>query len=133
MVDREIKECKNHGMTEFAFRKDGQRKRWRCLKCIRDQVQKRRVNRKVLLLEERGFTCMDCGYTGPPFVFDFDHRDPKEKTFGIASRGSGGIGKLREEANKCDLVCSNCHRIRTHKQTCLGCVYCASASIKAAV
>ncbi len=67
---------------------------------------------------------MDCGFTGAPFYFDFDHRVPAEKSFGLA-RFKGGYEMSLAEAKKCDLVCANCHRMRTHKQRCIGCVYCS--------
>ena len=61
---------------------------------------------------------MDCGFTYPPYVMDFDHIDG-EKAFNIGMavcrRGSAA---LLAEAAKCEIVCSNCHRARTwHRQS----------------
>ena len=42
MKEREIRNCQLHGETEFAKRKDGNRIRWKCLKCETEAVQKRR-------------------------------------------------------------------------------------------
>ena len=57
--------------------------------------------------------CMDCGGTFPLVCMDFDHRDPSTKLFNVAQ----GIRKSKEailaEIAKCDLVCANCHRIRS--------------------
>lgn len=61
--------------------------------------------------------CMDCGVKYPPYVMDFDHRDPKDKVESISVLVlQRNISKARvlEEIAKCDLVCSNCHRERTH-------------------
>lgn len=60
--------------------------------------------------------CMDCGQRYPHYVMDFDHRDPTEKLFSVG-RGRG-LKALLAEIAKCDLVCANCHRVRTwqHKQ-----------------
>lgn len=58
--------------------------------------------------------CMDCGGTFAPYVMDFDHRDGNDKVKGIStfiSRGSWT--RIEAEIAKCDLVCANCHRIRT--------------------
>jgi hypothetical protein len=59
---------------------------------------------------------MDCGNTFPPYVMDFDHRDPSTKTFGV----SQGMDRSREDVMReialCDLVCANCHRIRTFRR-----------------
>ena len=70
---------------------------------------------KHQLVVAKGGKCLDCGGIFPDCCMDFDHRDPNEKSFGI---GEGvaqhkSLEKLMIEADKCDLVCSNCHRIRT--------------------
>jgi hypothetical protein len=59
--------------------------------------------------------CMDCGGRFPPECMDFDHRPDEVKLFTICDRGISAFGwpKLMAEMAKCDLVCSNCHRIRT--------------------
>lgn len=82
---------------------------------------RQRVKRK--LVDHFGGSCKDCGLTGPPFLFDFDHRDPAEKSFGIGGK-TKSFSILLSEAEKCDLVCATCHRWRTHRQRCSGCEYC---------
>ena len=59
--------------------------------------------------------CMDCGGKFPSYVLDLDHRDPNEKEF-TPSRlyKNGSWDKMILEIRKCDVVCANCHRIRTH-------------------
>lgn len=57
--------------------------------------------------------CMDCGNEFPPYVMDFDHRDPSTKSCTLASMHRAPIEAIKIEAAKCDVVCSNCHRIRT--------------------
>ena len=57
--------------------------------------------------------CMDCGNIFPPYCMDFHHRDPKAKRAEMAKLVRYNNTALLEEAAKCDLVCSNCHRIRT--------------------
>jgi hypothetical protein len=59
--------------------------------------------------------CMDCGDSFPTECMDFDHRPDEQKSFSISS---GIMYKYNREAilkevAKCDLVCANCHRIRT--------------------
>jgi len=56
---------------------------------------------------------MDCGKIYPPYVMDFDHRDPSEKVLNLSKVYAFGKEKLLAEVKKCDIVCSNCHRIRT--------------------
>ena len=60
--------------------------------------------------------CKDCGNYYPYYVMDFDHRDAKNKDFCVASKRNWGRKKLFREIAKCDVVCSNCHRERTHKR-----------------
>jgi hypothetical protein len=59
--------------------------------------------------------CMDCKIQYPYYVMDFDHR-PGEIKIACVGRIEKfkTIDKLTQEITKCDLVCSNCHRIRTH-------------------
>jgi hypothetical protein len=63
---------------------------------------------------------MDCNLkvTRDNYIcFDFDHRDPIQKSFAVSSK-SRDVAKATLEAEfaKCDLVCANCHRLRTHLQ-----------------
>ena len=62
--------------------------------------------RKVL------FGCVDCGYNKHPEALQFDHRPGVVKT-GNISQWSGSIDSLIAEMDKCDVVCANCHAIRT--------------------
>lgn len=61
-------------------------------------------------------TCMDCKLPQPWWRLDFDHREETNKLTDISTavRERCGIKKLQTEMDKCDLVCSNCHRDRTH-------------------
>lgn len=65
---------------------------------------------------KEGRPCMDCGNVFPPCVMDFDHRDPTQKVGGISTmtRCTRSMAAILQEIEKCDLVCANCHRIRTH-------------------
>lgn len=60
--------------------------------------------------------CQDCGNSYPSYVMDFDHRVPSEKTAEIGKVISNGSWPaLYAEIDKCDIICANCHRIRTHR------------------
>ena len=69
----------------------------------------------ALIEGHRARPCMDCGIRFPSACMDFDHVRDK-KSFTIADLKNSGISmeRMREEIAKCDVVCSNCHRIRTH-------------------
>jgi hypothetical protein len=61
--------------------------------------------------------CCDCGKCFASCAMDFDHRDRTEKRNGISRilNTAYSVAVLKVELNKCDLVCANCHRDRTHK------------------
>ncbi|ANA86867.1 HNH endonuclease [Gordonia phage Bachita] len=88
-------------------------------------VSEWRRRTKAKLVAHHGGQCVDCGYVGPPFMYDFDHRDPTEKLFAIGSGASISYDRQLAESEKCDLVCASCHRMRTHLQRCLICEYCS--------
>jgi hypothetical protein len=61
--------------------------------------------------------CMDCGGRFPPCAMEFDHRDPSTKVQGVTRMiGRAGIERILAEVDKCDIVCTNCHRLRTFER-----------------
>jgi len=69
-------------------------------------------NRKSLKELKESKPCMDCGNYFPYYVMDFDHQ--RDKRFQIANMLSFSWSLIEKEIEKCELVCANCHRIRTH-------------------
>ena len=59
--------------------------------------------------------CMDCGGRFPPECMDFDHVRG-EKRDGVARMFDYSPALLEAEIAKCELVCANCHRIRTKRR-----------------
>jgi hypothetical protein len=99
--------CAVHGQTTFCL--DG-RGSWRCLRCRSNAVARRRRKVKDLLVAEAGGACALCGYRRCARALHFHHLDPRTKRFGLAQGGwSRSIRALRAEAQKCVLLCSNCH------------------------
>ncbi len=68
-----------------------------------------------MLRELRRVPCADCGGRFEPHQIDFDHRDPSTKSFNLMTGRAMLMSqrKLLDEVAKCDVVCVNCHRIRT--------------------
>jgi hypothetical protein len=64
---------------------------------------------------KQGTPCADCGKRYPSYVMDFDHLDGRDKD-GLVSFfcNTGRIAAAKREIKKCEVVCSNCHRKRTH-------------------
>lgn len=84
-------------------------------------AKKFNAHRRSFMDAIKDLPCQDCGGRFPPVCMDFDHRDPDLKSFAIsqgyvAKNDPEGLRTLMLEVSKCDLVCSNCHRIRTQKQ-----------------
>jgi hypothetical protein len=102
-----LRECRQHGRTEFVLRGQGD---YRCKRCRSEAVQRRRRKVKRMLVEEAGGQCVICGYDRHPAALHFHHLDPAEKSFGLSLRGiTRSMDTLRAEARKCVLLCSNCH------------------------
>jgi hypothetical protein len=72
--------------------------------------------RRDLLNKLKDRPCADCGFRYPYYVMDFDHRADEIKRFTISENPNGKHADFLAEAAKCDVVCSNCHRERTHKR-----------------
>jgi hypothetical protein len=63
--------------------------------------------------------CADCGYNAHPRALDFDHTGTDK---------AGDVGRMMHsrmawplilaEIAKCEVVCANCHRIRTYEREC---------------
>lgn len=60
--------------------------------------------------------CKDCGVSYPPYVMDFDHVRGEKKFNLCSGPRRRGVKQVMEEVAKCDVVCANCHRERTHKR-----------------
>lgn len=74
-------------------------------------VAKRRRRLKEMVVEYKGGKCIICGYKRYIGAFDLHHSDDSKKNFGLSMRGlTRSWKKIKEEANKCILVCANCHR-----------------------
>lgn len=74
-------------------------------------VAKRRKRLKEMVVEYKGGKCTICGYNKYVGAFDLHHLDEKTKEFGLSTRGlTRSWEKLKAEADKCILVCANCHR-----------------------
>jgi len=74
---------------------------------------------RAILREAKDQACADCGRRYPPYVLDFDHREGEEKLFNVSALNQHrwvSPATLRAEIAKCDLVCANCHRERTHQR-----------------
>jgi hypothetical protein len=79
------------------------------MECRVDAVARRRRTVRDTLISEAGGRCAICGHDRCPAAPHFHHLDPATKEFGIRIGRTPALERLREEAQKCVLLCSNCH------------------------
>lgn len=70
-------------------------------------ANQRRV--KMLMIDYKGGRCSRCGYNKHFAALEFHHIDPSKKDFAL-SKISSLSEKVKLELDKCELLCSNCHR-----------------------
>ena len=94
------------------------RRRWH----VRNRAQlriKRRKREEAIRAEVRKLKsttpCADCEETYPHYVMDFDHVRGK-KAHNVSSMMRKPTKTIWDEIAKCELVCANCHRVRTYHQ-----------------
>lgn len=84
-----------------------------CRACYRDL---RRMKMKQDLVAYKGGKCELCGYNKNVRALSFHHVDPTQKDFNISGKYSYSLDKLKEEVDKCQLLCHNCHNEVHDKQ-----------------
>jgi hypothetical protein len=92
-----------------------------CKQCHNDRVNARKLKHRKFLWEYKlSKGCAHCGYDELPYVLEFDHIDLSSKD--DARRGSWAIDagwsmeRIKNEINKCQILCANCHAIKTYKE-----------------
>ena len=95
-------ECRRHGRVRFVRRHDGN---FRCSRCQTEAVTEWRR-----LVARAGGRCQLCGYDRHPAVLQFHHVDPSTKAFMVSRDGvTRSFAEAAAEADKCVLLCGNCH------------------------
>ena len=93
-------------------------------KIASERVRSRRRTLKEMSVRYKGGVCCICGYDRCISALEFHHVKPDEKSFGLSARGfTRSWPAIKDELDKCILVCSNCHREiesgLTHVEDCL--------------
>ena len=102
-----IRNCKHHGDAKFILENRGY---YRCTKCRMDGVNRKRKSLKKDLVAYKGGECEKCGYNKCVAAMDFHHKDSDDKDFALSNGNTKSWAKLRQEADKCLLLCCRCHR-----------------------
>ena len=77
---------------------------------INQSVRQLKQKKKEHLIKHLGGKCVGCGSNEK---LQFDHIDRKQKSFTIGKCLGYTLEKLLEEANKCQLLCKECHKYKT--------------------
>lgn len=101
--------CNKHGDCEHVF-SDGIRKKWKCCACVVDLSTKTTKLYKFKCVEYKGGKCEICGYFKSICALTFHHINPLFKSFNLSGTNLRKKWEtLKEELDKCQLLCSNCH------------------------
>lgn len=103
-----LKICAKHGEQPHYYYNSY--KYYKCRVCNCENVKKRHKKVKALLVEYKGGKCEECGYSKCLSALQFHHKNSTTKSFGIAEKMySKSLELLKQEVDKCELLCSNCH------------------------
>jgi len=75
---------------------------------IRTKTFRRRTKEKAV--EYKGGKCVICEYNKCISALEFHHLDPSKKDFTLSKNMCTAWDKIKDELDKCILVCANCHR-----------------------
>lgn len=80
----------------------------------KDKAKSRRLALRKMIEDIKSVPCVDCNVQFPSYAMDFDHRENKINDVARLVSNGTSLVKILQEINKCDIVCANCHRIRTY-------------------
>jgi hypothetical protein len=105
----------NTTRTKFCSRK--------CSNSINSKTHQQYCNQKFKYIQRKkeimkiiGDKCSCCGYNKNLSALEFHHIDPKTKKFTLDARklANSKFSDCLDEAKKCIIICSNCHREHHH-------------------
>ena len=90
----------------------------RCRTCTAADATTYVAEKRAIIDKAKAGGCTDCGLVNldHPEIFDFDHVRPGKVRTVTAWITQGTVQDMREEMARCEVVCSNCHRIRTKQR-----------------
>ena len=80
-----------------------------CKECFNSYCINRWKERKKKAVEYKGGKCASCGYNKCISALSFHHKNPELKSFTISGNYTRKWESLKEELDKCILLCLNCH------------------------
>lgn len=82
----------------------------------REKILERKRQKQAWVVRQKRKPCADCGKRFPSVAMEFDHLPGHKKLFKISDATNYSKEKLRAEIAKTEVVCANCHAIRTHRR-----------------
>ena len=76
---------------------------------LKANVKNHRKRTKLKLVEYKGGSCEVCGYNKCVEALEFHHIDETTKEFAV-SGSTKSLERQMAEADKCVMLCANCHR-----------------------
>lgn len=84
-----------------------------CKACVRRTAVESQHRFKLECIAYKGGKCVDCERMPHPAAMTFHHLDPSQKDFQLSSSSAKTLSEtVRQELDKCVLLCHNCHDIR---------------------
>ena len=113
-VRPDCKECRAAYHRAHHAKPDVKRRQQSYMNGYQNRHRKAKYEKLRQLKESK--PCADCNMFYPSYVMDYDHLDPVNKIDGIGYLVSTAHSWAIVEAEiaKCELVCANCHRLRTY-------------------
>lgn len=74
-----------------------------------------RKNKAIIHQYKLDKGCTDCGYNENQEALEFDHIKPHLRGT-VASQMGKSMNVIMKEVDRCEVVCSNCHSIRTYNR-----------------
>jgi len=105
--------AKTYAIKKHHYQKAAKDYKATHLEKYKSDARKRYDYNAEILNEIRKLPCADCGKSYPWYIMEFDHIDPSTKKSQVSAIKSCSLFKLIREIVKCDVVCANCHRVRT--------------------
>ena len=84
-------------------------------KAIKHNKKYKLINQKFIWDFLKTHPCVDCGESDP-IVLEFDHIKDKANNISNMISQSYSLDTIKEEIEKCEVRCANCHRRKTSKQ-----------------
>lgn len=83
---------------------------------IKAKIHREKIKEKIRKIKESA-PCKDCNKYYHYCQMDFDHISNKSNNISTMAGNDGRSWEsIKKEISKCELVCSNCHRLRTFKR-----------------